>query len=223
MSAVLHVRRMCPQMPQSSLPHRLAVDNDVKVLSRLLDDQPWLVDATDESRPEARRCPLHDGCLCGAIDTVRLLLDRGAAVDVRDSKGMTPLMMACRGGFVELVALLLSRGADPQLTAREGSTAMMYTVVGVKHCETRAHLGHDHVAVARLLLEDGRLSADARNKTGVTALWCACELGLADLARVLVVEGAADHTIGDEDGVTAMTRAEKHGHQDCVELLQVSG
>ena len=45
---------------------------------------------------------------------VRLLLDRGARMDVRDDLlQSTPLGWACRWGRVEVAALLLQRGADP--------------------------------------------------------------------------------------------------------------
>jgi ankyrin repeat protein len=43
---------------------------------------------------------------------VRLLLERGAAVDARSPNGSTALMMAARYGSEEAVAMLLERGAD---------------------------------------------------------------------------------------------------------------
>jgi ankyrin repeat protein len=45
---------------------------------------------------------------------VRMLLDRGARLDVRDELlRSTPLGWACRRGRLEVVKLLVERGADP--------------------------------------------------------------------------------------------------------------
>src|SRR5438067_3280088 len=45
---------------------------------------------------------------------VRILLDRGARMDVRDELlQSTPLGWACRWGRLEVAKLLLERGADP--------------------------------------------------------------------------------------------------------------
>ncbi|MBI3368603.1 MAG: ankyrin repeat domain-containing protein [Burkholderiales bacterium] len=55
---------------------------------------------------------------------VRLLLDRGAAIDARSPNGSTALMMAARYGSEASVKLLLARGADPRLrNQREMSPA----------------------------------------------------------------------------------------------------
>lgn len=55
---------------------------------------------------------------------VRLLLDRGAAIDARSPNGSTALMMAARYGSEASVKLLLTRGADPRLrNQREMSAA----------------------------------------------------------------------------------------------------
>jgi ankyrin repeat protein len=47
------------------------------------------------------------------VQSVRMLLDRGARLDVRDELlGSTPLGWACRWGRLEIAKLLLERGAD---------------------------------------------------------------------------------------------------------------
>jgi cytohesin len=60
---------------------------------------------------------LHDAVQKGDAATIRLLLDRGAAVDGIIDKGMsdgvyTPLAEAVISGHTELIPLLLERGAD---------------------------------------------------------------------------------------------------------------
>lgn len=92
--------------------------------------------------------PLHEACVRGQAQCVRLLLDAGAQVqaatqvyvggggsaravrsracsqvDARNVDGSTPLCDACSAGSVECVRLLLERGAtaDPALTSRTAS------------------------------------------------------------------------------------------------------
>lgn len=45
------------------------------------------------------------------VDVTELLIERGADVDARDSKGRTPLFLACQGGAVEKAEFLIVLGA----------------------------------------------------------------------------------------------------------------
>ena len=60
---------------------------------------------------------LHLAVGKGDLETVRLLLDAGAAVNARDVRGLTPLVFAIATDRpnIEIVRLLLLRGADPLL------------------------------------------------------------------------------------------------------------
>lgn len=59
--------------------------------------------------------PLHYAATGPSVEAVQLLLDHGAAVDVRSPNGSTPLMMAARYGDERSVDLLLRSGADLSL------------------------------------------------------------------------------------------------------------
>lgn len=59
--------------------------------------------------------PLHYAASGPNVAMVRLLLDRGSAIDARSPNGTTPLMMAARYGAEDSAALLLERGADASL------------------------------------------------------------------------------------------------------------
>lgn len=56
--------------------------------------------------------PLHRACAAGHVDTVSLLLDRGAMINDRNMNGSTPLHYAASNDRVDVVKLLLERGAD---------------------------------------------------------------------------------------------------------------
>lgn len=58
------------------------------------------------------------------LATVRLLLSRGAAVDLADNRGRTALMIAAERGHAEVVAELLAAGADPAARDLEGKSAL---------------------------------------------------------------------------------------------------
>ncbi len=58
-----------------------------------------------------------------AVEVVKYLLDAGARIDDRDSRGRTALMIAAEGGRAEIAALLLARGADPSLKDQAGKRA----------------------------------------------------------------------------------------------------
>ena len=44
--------------------------------------------------------------------TIRLLLEKGANVNVKDPAGVTPLMNAAMNGNVKIAEMLIARGAD---------------------------------------------------------------------------------------------------------------
>lgn len=182
--------------------HEAATENDVEALAALLDEEPSLLHAWDRLymlSPHSRGQPLHFACYAGSVEAVGFLLDRGACVFSTHPQGelqMTPLLAACRAGHAAVVSLLLARGADPTLRNEIGETVLMEAISVVDI----SYPGSDRVAVIRQLLEDGRVPVDAQDKDGYTALWLACLLYLVEVARVLLVEGRADHTIADHEG-----------------------
>jgi len=65
--------------------------------------------------PKARNSLLHYACYAGQeerLDIVRLLIEHGARVDVRNTSEATPLHIACFNGRVDSVRTLIDTGAD---------------------------------------------------------------------------------------------------------------
>lgn len=194
--------------------HAAAEKNDVEALRTWLDSAPWdLEDTYDDYY--GHRTPLHVACEAGSLGAARLLLDRGANMYTRDEYRFTPLMRACHAGRAEIVSLLLARGASPMAYTALGVTALMLAADGDEKPDS------DHVAVIRLLLKDGRLPVDARQHTGATALWLACNKGRVERARVLLVDGLADPAGSGYSSTTATSGRRRH--QSCARLLEVCG
>lgn len=64
----------------------------------------------------------------GNADLVKMLINYGAFVDVRDKVGMgglTPLIAAAKEGHGEIVKILLKEGASPNIGHAYGGTALM--------------------------------------------------------------------------------------------------
>jgi ankyrin repeat protein len=60
------------------------------------------------------------------VETVALLLDRGADVNVKDGDGWTPLIKAASANLPDVVRVLLKHGADLDVADRLDRTAWMY-------------------------------------------------------------------------------------------------
>ena len=56
--------------------------------------------------------PLHVACWQGSAAVVEGLLDRGASLEVEDSRGYPALHVACENGHIRVASLLLDRGAS---------------------------------------------------------------------------------------------------------------
>ena len=62
----------------------------------------------------AHSTPLHQAALAGRDDVVRLLVTRGARLDIRDTiYNGTPLGWSLRGGRAEIAEYLRAQGAEP--------------------------------------------------------------------------------------------------------------
>ena len=59
----------------------------------------------------------------GHAEVVKLLLDRGAQINIQSNKGLTAMMFSSCHGRIECARLLLERGADMSLKTKTGMTA----------------------------------------------------------------------------------------------------
>uniref|UniRef100_A0A3B5MXM9 Uncharacterized protein n=1 Tax=Xiphophorus couchianus TaxID=32473 RepID=A0A3B5MXM9_9TELE len=157
----------------------------------------------------------------GHPETVEILLNHNAEVNLADGDGRTALSVAALcvptaaaiKGYGEVASLLLERGADPGHRDNDGMTPLLLA----------AYEGHEDVV--ELLLEagadvdesagpDGSISAAA----AVTPLLAAAAMGHMDTVSRLLFWGADVDAI-DCEGRTALCLAAARGSLEVVRAL----
>ena len=155
--------------------------------------------------------PLLGACASNEVEAARLLLNRGADVELTTPDGLTPLYVACVGGFYGMACLLIFVGRANVDNCRPGDGGTPLSIAS----------SDGHLPIARLLINRG---ADV-NRTyegGSTALILACQNGHTEIARLLIDRGA-EINAALQDGRTCFFLACQNNHYDVVELLMQKG
>jgi ankyrin repeat protein len=129
----------------------------------LLDADPGLVSSWSDDG----FTPLHLAAFFRHPETARLLVDRGALVDVvarNDQLRVTPLQSAVAARQEETAALLLERGADPNAQQLGGFTPLH--AAAQNGDEPLAELLLAHGADPAVAADDGRSAADFARDAG---------------------------------------------------------
>lgn len=81
------------------------------------------------ANPNHPKCrALYDACVCGALESVSLLLEYGADPNLSASSGKQkiPLMVALKNGHIYIFNELLQHKADPNVKDQKGRTPLIY-------------------------------------------------------------------------------------------------
>lgn len=141
----------------------------------------------------------------GLTGLVKLLIDQGADVDIKDLTGDTALIVVAGNGYIEIVRLLIDKGADVNLQNENGSTALMLASA------------NGHREIVKLLIEYGA-DLNIKDKEGITALIFTAMQGHLEIVRLLI-DGGADVNIKVGDW-TASKLAASRGHTEIAKLLK---
>ena len=170
-----------------------------------------LLEATVLTELEGQRprhlAGIHLAALHGHKELVKVFLEHGIKVNMRNNKNDTPVLWAARGNHVDTVRLLIQRGADLQLENDKGSTPLYWAV------------RYGFTELVRVLLDEGKADVGQRRKLGlVTPIVLAAALGHDKIVGDLLDHGAkVEMTISH--GMTALMAAASEGNDDVVDLL----
>lgn len=142
-------------------------------------------------------------------DTVQLLLDNEADVNLCMEIGASPLYEACQEGKIEIVELLLAKKADINLCIENGISPLSIA------CQKK------HENIVQLLLVHGA-DINLYAKNGSSPLYVACQQGLYNIVQ-LFLERGANINICVDDGTSPLYIACKEGHDKIVEHLIENG
>ena len=163
---------------------------------------------------------LHHAAMHGKVASAQLLLDCGSNIGAISKKG-TALHVACFRGQTHMVRFLLSnsrRKEDLNAKDSQGNTPLATSL----EC-SRAGL---RMAIVRLLLKDGRVSADSKNHDGRTPLSLAAinwRSGTVEVMKMLLEHDGIDVNAKDNEGRTPLSWGASSGMAIVVNTLLEHG
>jgi ankyrin repeat protein len=155
------------------------------------------------------RTPLHEACLNGNLSLVRMLIDKGANLTIKDEIGLTALHEASWSGDLKVVTWLIEKGASVEEIDDAIATPL--------HCA--AIQGHE--AVAEILLNNGA-KLESMDGDAQTPLHLAVMGGHEQTTTLLLAKGI-NPMLQDTKGRTALHRAAAVGSSPNVALLTQRG
>nr|CAH7722319.1 unnamed protein product [Callosobruchus chinensis] len=144
------------------------------------------------------------------IDMVRILVDYGTSVDIRNGEGQTPLHIAAAEGDEILVKYFYGVRASASVTDNQDRTPM--------------HLAAEngHANIIELLADKFKASIFERTKDGSTLMHIASLNGHADCAMMLFKKGVYLH-MPNKDGARSIHTAARYGHVGIINTLLQKG
>ncbi len=156
------------------------------------------------------------------LDILKLLVDKGAYVDMKSNTGSTALMNTIN---VDKVEFLLENGANINEVDNSNNTALMNLLKnfndGIVFLDL-TYLNEDNISlIAKLLLEKG-LDPKVVNDDGYDAFLYSVELNFKNLAELLLEKGA-DIKRKNSKGENALLLSARAGNYDISKLLIEKG
>lgn len=156
---------------------------------------------------------LYLACFNAFSDIARLLLAKGALVNIVDDKNWSALHTTVQEstGHVETAKVLVAAGINVNLTTEAGSTALYLSTL------------HSFLEISTLLCEEGGADPNIASADGWSPLLGLCSKdssagSRAALVRLLLKNGA-DVNQCKQDGVSPLYLAGLNGYVDIAELL----
>ena len=160
--------------------------------------------------PHGNWTPLMYAARQGSLETARMLVDRGASLNLTDPDGSTALLLAIINGHYDTAVLLVEKGADPNIADASGMAALYATVDMNTLGEVYGHPSHP----------------TANKMTALDLMSVLLAHGADPNARLKMPTTQRAHTPGEpalNEGSTPLMRAAKNGDSATLRLLLGSG
>ncbi|CAF0769081.1 unnamed protein product [Adineta ricciae] len=157
--------------------------------------------------------PIHEAAVVGNIEILKLLIDNGVDVNLKDAKNFRPIHYAAWQGRTEAVFILLRYGANVNEQSLNGDTPL--------HLASQ----YGHLEIAQLLLFH-QADPTLLNRRLLTPLELACEQGHIHVVNTLLHNPSCQQMILNQiynEQHTPLHLAAKNGHTDIVRLLLLNG
>ena len=152
-------------------------------------------------------CAVHQN----HADVVKVLIDAGADIEIRDKESWTPLMYACKNGSQPIVKILVEAGAEVRAT--ETGQSCLTIAAGFGHTET-----------VRYLVGLPQVDLSHKEEEGYTSLLAAVEKPGADVVEVLIDAGSdVEAKLGERGERSPLLLASEFGNLRVVEVLLKAG
>lgn len=153
---------------------------------------------------------IYDACALGKLEIVTAILAaKPSVMDQNCDSGFTPLGLGCYFAHEKIVKFLLEKGADVNISSKNG-----YNIFPI-HSAALAN----HLSITQMLLAAGAYP-NVCQKTGLTALHTAAQLGNIELI-ISLLEHGADVALKTEDGKIAADFAAEKGFHEIAAILKL--
>jgi ankyrin repeat protein len=159
----------------------------------------------------------------GDLESVQLLLSKGATASLPNRFGVTPLGSAPTGRRVEIAQLLLQKGLDVNAGTTDAGRVTNGPIDRLKVTALHNAAAMGPVEMVRTLLKGGA-DVHARDSRNLTPLFFALATEYPSIEMVqTLLQAGADTNARDNTGETPLDWAEKFGDPQVIALLKNSG
>ncbi|TSW08324.1 DNA polymerase epsilon subunit 2 [Bagarius yarrelli] len=187
--------------------HQAVNRNDEDELNRVLQSEKVNVNVCDK----LGFTPIMVAAQKGFIRMIKILVEHGADIHMKNGSGKDPLMLACFAGHLDIVKHLRKSGATWQSQDTGGCSPLHWAADG------------GHLPIITYMIKDG-CELDIRDTVSqwTPLMRVSAVSGNANVASLLIQAGA-DVNVRDKDGKTPLMVAVLNNHEQLVRLLMDSG